>query len=214
MCQHTGIDIKRLNNWFVNNRIRVWKPKFEAMQKQQKEQQQQGQQPAPQVLPNATPPPPTQSASEEGYLQAIKALAGKVAPQNSVTPSVVNVPRRVSLPLPTADRRLVHQVSDISLNASDSSSTVSSSESVDSSNTAAMPLKRPVVEVTSVSFESPPRTHKLARLVSDASSPRYAEKDVEQWKQVCLSSPRLDDQSLPSFDEAACLFGYSSSILV
>merc|ERR1712078_544862 len=35
----TGIDRKRLNNWFVNNRIRFWKPRFEAMQKRKNEQQ-------------------------------------------------------------------------------------------------------------------------------------------------------------------------------
>eukprot|EP00536_Pseudo-nitzschia_multiseries_P008778 jgi/Psemu1/199061/e_gw1.230.59.1 len=27
MVADTGIDIKRLNNWFVNNRIRFWKPR-------------------------------------------------------------------------------------------------------------------------------------------------------------------------------------------
>jgi len=32
----TGIDRKRLNNWFVNNRIRFWKPRFEAMQKKKR----------------------------------------------------------------------------------------------------------------------------------------------------------------------------------
>ena len=208
MCKHTGIDIKRLNNWFVNNRIRIWKPRFEAMQKQQKKNP-QVQQPATQALAIATPPQSTQSASEEGYLQAIKALAGKVSLQNSVTPTAVNVPRRVSLPLPTAASRLVHQISDVSLNASDSISTVSSSVSVDSNDAP----KRSAVQVTSVSFQSPPR--KRARFVSDATTPptRYAAKDVEQWKQVCLSSPHLNDQSLPSFDEAACLFGYSSIVV-
>ena len=211
MCKHTGIDIKRLNNWFVNNRIRIWKPRFEAMQKQQKNPSSQVQQPATQALAIATPPQTTQSASEEGYLQAIKALAGKVAVQNSVTPAAVNIPRRVSLPLPTVASRLVHQISDVSLNASDSSSSVSSFVSVDS-NDAARAQKRSSVQVTSVSFESPPR--KRARIVSDATSPtRYASKDVEQWKQVCLSSPHLNDQSLPSFDEAACLFGYSSIVV-
>jgi hypothetical protein len=215
MCRHTGIDMKRLNNWFVNNRIRIWKPKFEAMQKQQKEQPQQHQvqQTTPRTLLVIPQSEVTQATSEEGCLEATKALAGKVAPMNSVTPpSHVNVPRRVSLPLPTAASRLVHQVSDVSLNNSDASSTVSSSVSIESGSTSE-PLKRPAVEVSSVCFETPPRTHKRARLVSDAASPRYVEKDVEQWKQVCLSSPRLDDKSLPSLDEAACLFGYSSVVV-
>lgn len=35
MVQKTGIDVKRLNNWFVNNRIRYWKPRMEALQRQQ-----------------------------------------------------------------------------------------------------------------------------------------------------------------------------------
>jgi Homeobox KN domain len=32
LCEQTGIDLKRLNNWFVNNRIRYWKPRMEALQ--------------------------------------------------------------------------------------------------------------------------------------------------------------------------------------
>jgi hypothetical protein len=35
LCQQTGIDVKRLNNWFVNNRIRYWKPKMEALQQRE-----------------------------------------------------------------------------------------------------------------------------------------------------------------------------------
>mmetsp|Transcript_5301 Transcript_5301/g.15545 ORF Transcript_5301/g.15545 Transcript_5301/m.15545 type:complete len:389 (+) Transcript_5301:1866-3032(+) len=36
--EDTGIELKKLNNWFVNNRIRFWKPRFEAMQRKQKQQ--------------------------------------------------------------------------------------------------------------------------------------------------------------------------------
>jgi len=39
MVADTGIEIKRLNNWFVNNRIRFWKPRFEAMKKQKQRDQ-------------------------------------------------------------------------------------------------------------------------------------------------------------------------------
>jgi hypothetical protein len=38
MVADTGIQMKRLNNWFVNNRIRFWKPRFEAMHKKNEQQ--------------------------------------------------------------------------------------------------------------------------------------------------------------------------------
>lgn len=36
MVKDTGLELTRLNNWFVNNRIRYWKPRMEALQRQKK----------------------------------------------------------------------------------------------------------------------------------------------------------------------------------
>jgi hypothetical protein len=133
------------------------------------------------------------------------------------------VPRRVSLVPPSPPpSKMLHQISDASLHSSDSS--LSSSSSLDSGNqpssvsVTSVTVKRPNTVVT---FTSPsPRPQKRPRIISEGeelSSPssltlsiRYSqEENVEVWKQACLRSPRLDDQSLPTLDEAACLFGFS-----
>jgi len=36
--------------------------------------------------------------------------------------------------------------------------------------------------------------------------------DFEQWRDTCQHAKRVDDESLPSLEEAACLFGYSTMV--
>ncbi|KAG7359908.1 homeobox KN domain containing protein [Nitzschia inconspicua] len=216
MIADTGIDMKRLNNWFVNSRIRIWKPKYEALMKQQKMQGKQSPQVPVATTPSTNPPSP-RSACEETCLPSIETTF-----ESKSTTAIV--PRRVSLVPPSPPiKKMLHEISDASLHpsdtsscsSSDSSSTVFESKSEEGSLSS---LKRPSVDI--VAFATPSRFQKRPRIVSEGSdlatryssslsSNRYAEENVEEWKQACLRSPRLDDQSLPTFDEATCLFGYS-----
>jgi hypothetical protein len=212
MVAETGIELKRLNNWFVNNRIRYWKPRFEALQKQQQPKKKIS---IPHVQESGsplkpTPTHPTQSASEEEYVQAIKAISAT----KGITPEVA---RRDSIAPASPIGSLVHQVSDASLDANDSISTSSSlDDDQQDFHSISAPQKRPAVDV--VAFDSPTQSIKRPRVKVDdygsgtVTCPRYVQKNAEQWKQVCLSSSGLDDQCLPTLDEAAFLFGYSVAV--
>jgi hypothetical protein len=188
---------------FVNSRIRIWKPKYEAMQKQQK-QQHKGKK-APQR--SALAKKPSQCTSDERYRNALPSVSESKTVLQTVT-------RRVSLVPPSPPtERMVHQVSDASLHPSDISST--SSSSVDGDDVS-VPHAHKRLSLDMIAFTSPPRSQKRPRVISEGGDllspppqPRYAQEDAEEWKQACLRSPQLDDQSLPTFDEAARLFGYS-----
>jgi hypothetical protein len=145
--------------------------------------------------------------SDEGCRHAITAVSESKK-------DVETVPRLVSLVSPSPPTNMiVHQVSDASLHTSDVSST--SSSYVDEDDVS-VPLahKRPSLDM--IAFTSPPRSQKRPRIVSEGNDllfptlqPRYAREDAEEWKQACVRSPQLNDLSLPTFDEAALLFGYS-----
>jgi hypothetical protein len=125
--------------------------------------------------------------------------------------NVQAVPRRVSLVSPSPPtKKIVYQVSDTSLQTSDVSSTSSSTIDED------LPRAIELPSLDMFAFTSPPRSQKRPRAVFEGGDlrapshhPRYAQEDAEEWKLACVRSPQLDDLSLPTFDEAARLFGYS-----
>ena len=202
MVADTGIEIKRLNNWFVNNRIRFWKPRFEAMKKQQelkKRKSTKSKESSGSTEINSMPPPkgpPRTSTPVSPSPVSVKQELRKSLELIAVAPA----PR---LPSPRLDlSNLAHTASNMSATVSDD----------DSSSSGHLPR-----------FET--RCRKRQRTDFDdydhisssdlPSSPRfkYTCNDVEQWKLACTNSfstsPDLDDMTLPSLDDAVHLFGYS-----
>lgn len=208
MVADTGIEIKRLNNWFVNNRIRFWKPRFEAMQKQQEQKKRKLSKSTEESseLSETSTMPPSKRASKEtprGSPRGTSPSPADVGPEATKTIQAV-VPAS-----PRLDHsHLVHTViNDVSATVSDDSCSNSlssncedqvSANHFDLENTTRFLRcrKRQRTEIGNDRLDITPRF-------------KYTCNDVEQWKLACLTSPKLDDTDLPSLDEAAHLFGYS-----
>lgn len=213
LCAATGLDVKRLNNWFVNSRGRIWKKEIEARQKQamlQKQPQEKNSANCPNSVAKLTESFPfrcSQTSSEEGSVQAIKTISGSKT-------KVFTVPGRVSIEPLSPTGLLIHQVSDASRNINnDGQSSLSSSSSIGGdSQLSPMRTQLLVAEF----YGSPPRPRKRPRFISldasfhtSSSPPKFIGKNPDEWKEACLRTPHLDVHSLPTLDEAAFLFGYS-----
>ena len=195
MVADTGIEIKRLNNWFVNNRIRFWKPRFEAMQKELEEQKKRKQSEgivSPEMTSMPPPPPkvtPRRSSSPKQVLS--RQIPQVIAPTSNILAPSIDV------------THLMRTTSTASATVSDDSDSDNEAPAF-SRNSRARKRQR-----TEVDCENQMANANLSEPIS-----RFNSNDVEQWKLACSSSfsscPKLDDSTLPSLDEAVRLFGYSS----
>ena len=195
MVLETGIDLKRLNNWFVNNRIRFWKPRMEALQRKKRLGNQQ-------TLSNITETP-TKTLTVE---------SSSAMPSLSSTSSVQPLDKQTPANSSSSD----HFVSDVSSTANESAS--SDDGNVSDAHSEIITIS---ADVQQAHHQDHPSlviqdTVNLKRKYEETNdlyqSPRskYSRKDIHLWRNVCMTSPRLNDDTLPSLDEAACLFGYSS----
>ena len=66
--------------------------------------------------------------------------------------------------------------------------------------------KRPAVSVHVVTPDEPEKPV----LLKEAPRRKYRRQSVELWKAACQTASHVYDQNLPSLEEAAQLFGYSS----
>lgn len=208
MVADTGIEIKRLNNWFVNNRIRFWKPRFEAMQKQLEQKKSK-----------------ISKSNENSVSSETSSMSPpQGTPRRSQT-SLVSVKQetkksfQVVAPAPRLDLSdLVHTVTNVSATVSDDDSCSSNSnsqifereasENFDMKKTS---MFRRCRKRQRTKFEN---DDPVTTTTSESSSRfKYTRNDVEQWKLACSSSfatyPEPGDTSLPSLDEAVHIFGFS-----
>ena len=192
----TGIELKRLNNWFVNNRIRFWKPRYEAFLRQQ---QRQGQ------------------AAQVGGESSSSAITGinAVSPK----PSPVLIPRSspsVSMMSDLTEAPVsLYCVSD----SSSSSVTSGSTSDVEGESDDGLSSKRRRVSLGSISeavaepSTTEPSTGKRKNYIREKNQPetprtKYQKKDEKLWKNACETSKSHSSEELPSLDEAALLFGF------
>jgi hypothetical protein len=91
MLIDTGLDLKRLNNWFVNYRYRHWKPQMEADGKLIVNKHGGGNS-ACSGVSNNSQGRNTNKTSTETQSTDPRALTVKVTPQLSVAPNLVNLP--------------------------------------------------------------------------------------------------------------------------
>jgi len=195
----TGIDIKRLNNWFVNNRIRYWKPRFEALQKQkqQKEREQkEDSSPNDSILLSIRVEEETPSSPEGDIPKVFTNTNTAFGSEEATNTKSLHL---VSLVAPRLN--LSHLVQTVmNVVDDDSSSSVNGDEGFD------------LMTFQFHRRRKRQRTKTGNNCLDTATTStrfKYMRKNVEQWKFACLTSPKPDDRNLPTLDEAAHLFGYS-----
>ena len=189
MVADTGIEIKRLNNWFVNNRIRYWKPRMEALQRQKQ---------------NSLPAGPEGDQAASGVLIAPSSRWVEQTPANAsrfhnpVSPLV-------------SGKNLVatfHSVRDASTSANVSVSSGDDDSLGETSTSPRFHNPSPSNFQLTKTINSNPRKRNLPDIPSPRS--KYSRKDADLWRKACLATSRLHCESLPTLDEAARLFGFSS----
>ena len=264
MVADTGIDMKRLNNWFVNNRIRYWKPRFEALQakQQQKVNKQnnnededlstddhsissvqvpiQDEEDAPSSTESVNPKVMTsmnmidvEVCGSEEEDNIITKTTTKTTTK-TITSRTHVVPPRL-LDLSHLVQTFINDVS-TTIIADDSTSSSSSSSSSIVTGEEEEDHQENIDEsydlISSFRFQHQlcnkrQRTENendyyidnnattTSRTGTFETTPRfkYMRKNVEQWKLACVTSPKPDDKNLPTLDEAAHLFGYSSIVM-
>jgi hypothetical protein len=233
----TGIELKQLSNWFVNNRKRYWKPRVEVRLQQQ-----------------------AQAAAAAVQAHAVAAVTAE-AHTNAVSPdskskSTLSIPpgngfvtfdlgasatsekseshlhlvgtdfARVMADQRSSARRDGQAVSETS--SSSSSSSVSTSEEGDNSDSPQDDECPQVAEASEprtalqdqasgesssceVSF-SRPMISRAKRTVDEESvqSPnkKFRRISLNLWRDVCQNADHAYDESLPSLEEATQLFGF------
>jgi len=205
----TGIDIKRLNNWFVNNRIRYWKPRFEALQKQKQQRERKHKEDS----------LSTNSISVSIRVEEEEEEETPSLPEGDI-PKVTSTNKAFGLEEATNTKSL-HLVSPVTprLNLSHLVQTVMNVVDDDGSSSVNGDANFNLMTFQFHRRRKRQRTKignncldtAATRSTSTLETPRfkYMHKNVEQWKFACLTSPKSDDRNLPTLDEAVHLFGYS-----
>ena len=265
MVADTGIDMKRLNNWFVNNRIRYWKPRFEALQAKQQQQKVNKQNnnededlstddhsissvQVP-IQDEEDTPSSTESVNHPKVMTSMNMIdvevCGSEEEDNIITKTTTKtttktitsrthvVPPRL-LDLSHLVQTFINDVSttiiaDDSTSSSSSSSIVTGEEEEDHQENIdesydlissfrfqhQLCNKRQRTENENDYYIDNNATTTSKTSTYETTTPRfkYMRKNVEQWKLACVTSPKPDDKNLPTLDEAAHLFGYSSIVM-
>ena len=231
IMEETGIELKQLTNWFVNNRKRYWKPRVEA-----RVQHHHPQAPiAVSSLPNLT-----EAASAPS-------LVAPVSPETNTHPKGSSSPGFVHFDLPRTTSQgsisgseisnflgrkdsfqSFHLVSEASSNASVSGSEVEdgsescttedySMESLvktDECTNASVLLQTSGQESSQASPAAPPSKKRL--FISRFEQPmqatprkKFRSSSIETWRDACQEASDVYCESLPTLEEAARLFGYA-----
>jgi len=233
LCQQTGIDVKRLNNWFVNNRIRYWKPKMEALHQKDPK--------------SRTPPPPTAAVGSAASSSTSTSRTASPKPSKAASPNLVGTGSRSS-PSKSPKNKVsrtssvpaIHSfsyspsviseesssfVEDSDGDSDDATETVVDYRDCPSSSSRASPVhclrmveSSALVTPITTSRRLSSKKRSLLLLESSSSStelpfPRskYSRKDEGLWRESCVTSSKINDMMLPTLDEAALLFGFATT---
>ena len=212
----TGIELKRLNNWFVNNRIRYWKPKMDALHRKQQKQTDDSRLICLSPEDRSSPLPPR--AVSEGQLCRDSTLQAKPAlPKMVAFPQDIQ-PRDDSLSSPVSTTSLLGSLRCVSEGSTSANSSVASAydEDVGDENSVQesedrVGAARAVLRLTKNEVYTTPSKRQRDEHENVLQTPRskYSRKNVDLWRLACSSSAGLHDENLPSLEEATLLFGYS-----
>jgi Homeobox KN domain len=213
----TGIELKRLNNWFVNNRIRYWKPRMEALQQQQPppHPQRQGTR---QLIPISD----SEGSNYVNVEVSESELTGLVKQESLPSPSPNHFDASPPLLIqtcgipPSVSPSPLSTVSEASMSASGSvSSSYDGNTSDDASDRDVSYNQGEIAQAVILLNEKRTTTPLLRKRKIHHAPPEtprtlFRRKDIGLWRDVCQGSPRPFHEDLPTFDEAALLFGYTS----
>lgn len=203
----TGIELKQLTNWFVNNRKRFWKPRVEARLRQQK-------------------PSGRSSKASSGKKNTFSVNTNQGEGSTEVKTRV----GQLTDIAPKPDGRWASSSAQVSVasddaNSDDNMSTAfSGDDSAKTSDAEMEPFKSGNGVLTSyLSYLS---ERKRRRIVSPLRSKRrkgaitgvgtlprpiFGCENVELWKEVCQQAKHNYDTNLPSLGEATTLFGFTNA---
>jgi hypothetical protein len=205
MVADTGIELKRLNNWFVNNRIRYWKPRMEALQRQQHRKEL----PIKTALHGFAPQsiqedPSVDEAATPDWFEQIAMVLPEVRSQPN-SPSIQTL-------IPCSPGS-AHAVSDAS-SANESTSSIddgnlSDGSSIRSRDDETVLHHNKSSASTNISAASMKRRRLRQQEVVQSPRTKYSRKNADIWRLACMPSPMITDKTLPTLDEAARLFGFA-----
>mmetsp|Transcript_1488 Transcript_1488/g.3175 ORF Transcript_1488/g.3175 Transcript_1488/m.3175 type:complete len:255 (-) Transcript_1488:428-1192(-) len=199
----TGIGLKPLTNWFVNNRKRYWKPRVEArLQKQNAEMKGRG------TSTRLTIPNSSDSLSDACQYLGQRASLGPIY-SSGAAPRAVSIGSASSLSSESSDGN--------SFDDDDSMTFITFGSKkveiiVDLKRTRCVPADNDDEDLHHVATKRARRTkkvtvHNIAHL--DSPRPIFIGKDCTQWRSACGNARTGFEHTLPTLEEAALMFGYN-----
>jgi hypothetical protein len=206
----TGIDLKRLNNWFVNNRIRYWKPKMDAIQKKQEQSTK---------LLAATPSEVLRPARPESVAAPASRIQAPLQMRPELPAQLASSLLSFGSSSPISPSS-VHCVSEGSTSADSSVASTCDGDSSDDSSIQDSDKRKVVTkpkdtalltdaQVKTSQTRSPPKRKRQEETLQTPRT-KYRRSSFDLWRESCESSKGQHDEDLPTLDEAALLFGYAS----
>lgn len=196
----TGIELKQLTNWFVNNRKRYWKPRVEA----RLQQQAKANVPVKKV-------PTTPAVARRSYV--INDVT-KLVPDS---PPMVNASAFVSFDRSRSPRAVSIGSSSFTSEVDDDASLVSNETSEDTASEVSEDQEVDAdADAESGDDDFTARqdlkaSKKRAREEDEnvAFRPKYLRQSLPTWRDACRSAENVYDRELPSLEEASHLFGFA-----
>ena len=202
IMEETGIELKQLTNWFVNNRKRYWKPRVEA---QLQEQAKSGV-----LLPAMTKSASTTTLSSVSSrpltspARAVSEVSSDASTEGSLSDDETTETVHVHV---LRDAESLEDVTLLSEPEANIEKTYTFTIAHDGSKS------RRETELVRIRKEAL-RRHMRKRSVSsiEESTPRkkYRRVSFDLWREACQAAPAAYHESLPSLEEAAELFGFAT----
>ena len=218
----TGIELKQLTNWFVNNRKRYWKPRVEA---QLQKQRQEGKTTV-SLSTFSTPPPSPDRSPDRHYLSARVSIGSATdvfsSPSNAFLVNNAPHPRAVSVGSASSISSAsdgIHsfddEVDSVDAAASDAAAS-DTSEKIEIIDGDGLVKRSCLIVESEEDRQKPPskrirrmRMNSVHRIEEGSPRPTYRGRDTKQWRDVCRKARNGFVYTLPTLEEAAVMFGYS-----
>ena len=232
----TGIELKQLTNWFVNNRKRYWKPRVEArLQHQAHAAAAAASAHAAAVAAAINASHVTPVSPEAGFKPALNLAAPATGlvhfdiPRTGSQASLVgtdiarilartNSSQSVHAISETSSSASISETGDVSLETSEDDTTesvVKGDDEAPSAATTSFPRQTSGEHSSQVSpLPSPSKKHIIVSRMEEAipSTPRkkFRRVSLDTWRDACQEASDVYCDSLPTLEEATQLFGYAN----
>jgi len=223
IMKDTGIELKQLTNWFVNNRKRFWKPRVEARLLEQV--QTQGPK-ATLIKPDRITPSPSKStyARSNSLTRVVSSskmpsIVDDLSTTNRIIDDDLQTKNVVTLPFTLVSPPALVSAGSVSVSSEDqeNSTMLTAEEAPDELNSNSEQVDacilRPTGETQTDSGHYSTTASKRKFEEDDeqpSPRPKYRRVSFDLWKEACQNTTNIYDNGLPSLEEATQLFGYSN----